>query len=1149
MRIGCLLLVLPVLSPALCQEMPLTHYRAGAGAAPLPSAHVMKSHQDRLGYIWALNFSSGLLRYDGVAFERYGVEDGLPDLYVYEIVEDAEGRLWVGCGGGLAVSAKSLDAYGPGERIRFRTEWDGRKLTQTTIKNHCLEAAADGSVWVASQADGVLRYRIEGDSMEVDVFPLPAETIARDVSVYCVASRENGEIWISVSGDTAVLRPGAKAFELQDLGLDSGAVTAIFEDEANRLWVGCDHGEVYRVEYGEDSAPRLRGGSTILAERVSGFVKTPNGRILAYSYGSGAVELDPESMAQWLRYSSVEGLLSDNVHHVLRDREDNLWFSQTLGLSKLRANHKAHLHFTDRVKPDGSATLTTPGVQGVAPHDAASPLPWIWAATEGGGVAAISWDGRSEIFTINEGLKSNIVYTILRDRRGRVWSGSATGIRVFSRDSPEALFPGEEPRRLSIFETPVFSAGFATHEINHAVSLMLPSGDGRLEEVLCFLSKGGVYLLFRNRWLYAGHLAGLPEGDLFAVAACPDGRVWIGSQDHGLFGSVEPLSIDTLVAIADDRGGRGEMTLPAYVREAARPMFRQVWSGAQGAPNNHVRSLVWRSDALWVGGPTGLALVSDDAYELVDWFDKRHGFGADNMTSIAVSPVDGSFWVGTNGGLTQFDPERRAVIGGADKNGGLLDDEVWYFSSVAVGKDGFVYFGTPKGISIYKPDLDISVAAEPNLRLDDVDWRQNAWAQNHFRAQLRSLNFANEERIRWRARLRGYDDWSAIGRDGLVEYDNLPAFLTGKRYRLEAQASLDGQGWQAPLLTYEFVAAPPFWLRWWFLGSVILAMAAGGYGYSRWRGLLLERANQALERKVAARTAELESKNLELEAKNREIVRTQRQLAVREKMASIGALTSGVAHELRNPMNFVNNMSAICVELTRELHEIVASSGADKERPETLDLVEDLAANAKVIQRHGKRAEHIVGRMMELSSDTPRFPVEVGVNLLICEYARIAHSAFCEREKGVEVALIEDCSADPDVVEVNPQSLGRAIICLVNNSLDAVAERASSAPQGYRPEVSVSAAVRDHRVILRVADNGPGVDPDCLDQMFSPFFTTKPAGSGHIGLGLAIAYEIVVKECGGEINALPQEDGAVFEIALPLAVEEQTAAAAKALSA
>ncbi len=274
----------------------------------------------------------------------------------------------------------------------------------------------------------------------------------------------------------------------------------------------------------------------------------------------------------------------------------------------------------------------------------------------------------------------------------------------------------------------------------------------------------------------------------------------------------------------------------------------------------------------------------------------------------------------------------------------------------------------------------------------------------------------------------------------------------------------------------------------------------------------LRARNQELERLVAERTASLRE--------------AQAQLVQKEKMASLGALTAGIAHELKNPLNFVNNFAALSQELVAEL--------ADEADPDVRAvLLADLKANAAKIEEHGRRADGIVRSMMEHARSGSGERRAVAINDLVEEYAARALYATKVRHPDLRVALDLDLAEEAGLVEVVPQEIGRVLVNLVANALDAVRQRAEAEPDGYAPTVTVSTCRTDGGVEVRVEDNGPGMAEAVRARVFEPFFTTKPTGEGT-GLGLSMSYDIVTQGHGGTLAVESAEgEGAAFVLGLP----------------
>ena len=281
----------------------------------------------------------------------------------------------------------------------------------------------------------------------------------------------------------------------------------------------------------------------------------------------------------------------------------------------------------------------------------------------------------------------------------------------------------------------------------------------------------------------------------------------------------------------------------------------------------------------------------------------------------------------------------------------------------------------------------------------------------------------------------------------------------------------------------------------------------------------LTRRTHALEREVAKRTAELEASLDELKA-------TQARLVQQEKMASLGALTAGIAHEIKNPLNFVTNFAGLSAELLDDLDGEPAPD-------ERAALRADLRANVETIERHGRRADAIVRAMMAHARGGSGERRSVDVNALVEEHA--AHAAHAERVRRpiAEPPVALDLAPDVGAVEADPQEIGRVLVNLIANALDAVRQRAEQSADGYEPAVAVSTRRADDGVTIRVADNGPGMAEAVRARVFEPFFTTKPPGEG-VGLGLSLAHDVVVQGHGGRLTSESAHGGgAAFTVWLP----------------
>ncbi len=255
---------------------------------------------------------------------------------------------------------------------------------------------------------------------------------------------------------------------------------------------------------------------------------------------------------------------------------------------------------------------------------------------------------------------------------------------------------------------------------------------------------------------------------------------------------------------------------------------------------------------------------------------------------------------------------------------------------------------------------------------------------------------------------------------------------------------------------------------------------------------------------------------------------TQSQLIQSEKMASLGELTAGIAHEIQNPLNFVNNFSEVNKELITEMREEIAKKNFD----EVNQIAKDIEENEDKIIHHGKRADAIVKGMLQHSRSSSGVKELTDINTLADEYLRLAYHGLRAKDKSFNATMKTDFDESIGNINIIPQDIGRVILNLITNAFYAVNEKKKQNPEGYEPTVSVTTKRTIGKVEMLVKDNGNGIPPNIMDKIFQPFFTTKPTGEGT-GLGLSLAYDIV-KAHGGELKVETKAgEGSEFIIQIP----------------
>lgn len=274
-----------------------------------------------------------------------------------------------------------------------------------------------------------------------------------------------------------------------------------------------------------------------------------------------------------------------------------------------------------------------------------------------------------------------------------------------------------------------------------------------------------------------------------------------------------------------------------------------------------------------------------------------------------------------------------------------------------------------------------------------------------------------------------------------------------------------------------------------------------------------------------------------------EKIRIQRQLMMQEKMATLGQLTAGIAHEIKNPLNFVNNFAEGSVELSEELAETL---GENKDNLGTddyelgVEIITDLKQNALDILTNGQRADRIINSMMEHARGDKGVLQLTDVNTLVADNMNLAYHGYRALHTTFNVDIKKQLEEGLPKIQVIPQDLSRVILNIINNACYALNKKQKKVGGGFSPQIKLITEKKEDQLILRIRDNGPGIHEEVLKKIFDPFFTTKPPGDGNAGLGLSISYDIIVQGLGGQLEVDSEVDQFTeFIIRLPYKTAEE----------
>ena len=478
-------------------------------------------------------------------------------------------------------------------------------------------------------------------------------------------------------------------------------------------------------------------------------------------------------------------------------------------------------------------------------------------------------------------------------------------------------------------------------------------------------------------------------------------------------------------------------------------------------------------------------------------YNSTDGLGGDAFLSLAAArAADGRFYFGGGHGLTTF--------GSITANN--LPPYI-IISNLLISN---------------KSVLDIKENSPLKGNLLDAQSINLSFDQNNLSFEFAALHYANPQKNQYAHMLKGYD------RDWIYDNRNFAAYtnLDPGKYELLIRASNAYGIWNEKGESLSITISPPWWRTWWAYGAYFSMFASGIFSTDRFMRRRIKRLERERNREKELKQAK------EIEKAYTNLKETQTQLIQSEKMASLGELTAGIAHEIQNPLNFVNNFSEVNKELIEEMKQEIELGNYS----EVKTIAKNISENEDKIIFHGKRADGIVKGMLQHSRSSSGVKELTDVNALADEYLRLAYHGLRAKDKSFNASMKTDFDESLGKIKAVPQDLGRVILNLITNAFYAVTEKKAAVVKDtdnkYEPTVTVSTKTREGKIEIRVHDNGNGIPQTVIDKIFQPFFTTKPSGKGT-GLGLSMSYEIITKGHGGELKVETKEgEGTSFIILL-----------------
>ncbi|MBL7871656.1 MAG: hypothetical protein JNM78_08610 [Cyclobacteriaceae bacterium] len=1073
----------------------LTRYTEQDG---LPGTEVNKILIDQFGYVW-VGTINGLARYDGYSFKRFYSNPNDPGsikgLVIWSLYEDKKGQIWVGSQPGI------LNVYNP--------------VTQSFKQydfSHLVEKGANVEIGISSISEdqrgrlyfgvstthgqhisSALLYLDEND----DTIKLVKHENDLAVNNIIKSIRDNqGNPWFfSWSGLLRISSEGQlRQFELAEDSLLKDEYPADFVfDSKGHLWIITDRLRLFDID-----------------------TETKEYKIISPSFGSDL---------SWARGTTIKF-----------DSLDNLWIGTSYGLYYYNIEQNKLTGFNNDANKEIQSAIISNLV-----FDSFGSL-WIGTGTYG-------------LFKYEESsfFKS---YTHLKGDPNSIAGGWVNNIFETKEGKILITTSGNNESGISMVDVEsqkVHSTSYSKLTQNvHTIFGMMEYAPG--EFIMNALEKTYLYNTASNT-LKEFQIHGLPDS-LWILSLLKDSHdnIWVGTY-NGLY-----------------RRSKGSEKFKWY--------NINVVAGSNGRVDQINKLVESKKNGLWLLSNSGLFLY-DYATDQIErkGFNKNAGdiFITHDINSFYEDP-DGIAWVGTwQGGLSRYDVKKGKIktytindglpsmsiqsILADEENQSLwlstfeglsrfnIREEKFYNYSIAEGiqsqlfadgsflktSKGDFIFGGSNGITIFHPNDLNKRSVPPRVSLTDLKLFNKSVVpgensilkkpvyetteiilehdQNSITLEFIALHYSNPSKNRYSYKLENYDeDWRENLNYQVAYYPNLPP----GEYMFHVKAANNNGVWNEEGANLKIIVKEPWWNTAGAYALYLFLIAGVIFGADRYF-----RHRVVIKERERARTRELEQAK-EIEKAYTELKATQSQLIQSEKMASLGELTAGIAHEIQNPLNFVNNFSEVNSELIEELKAESLKPKADRNEKLEEELLNDIAENEKKIVHHGKRADAIVKGMLQHSRSSSGVKEPTDINALADEYLRLAYHGLRAKDKSFNATMKADFDNTIGNINIVSQDIGRVILNLITNAFYAVNEKAKKSIENYEPTVTVST----HRslssgegrgeVLIKVKDNGNGIPDSIKEKIFQPFFTTKPTGQGT-GLGLSLSYDIV-KAHGGELK-------------------------------
>ncbi|MEO8771951.1 MAG: two-component regulator propeller domain-containing protein [Ferruginibacter sp.] len=1137
----------------------------------LPEGNIMSSLEDKSGYIW-LGTQNGLVRYDGYQIKPYLLlnDEGKPSIRssVNLLFEDAKQQLWV------SIALEGMYHYN-----RQKDAFDKIKIDSAVwnIFKNCPVIH-----WIEDDQSGLqILNTFESPSGKPHVFTFDA--LQNKMRIF--SANEKGSNFIPAYDAASLIKDGNKKIWLLTDSLINifNPKTGSFDPYALR-----PNTNKNIMFYGVMADPE--NPDIIVFNSYFGGTANPDTthKRAVYQFNTRTKEF-----RSYLHDAKVPGSIADECIHILIDSSKRIWCSTLKGVSLLNTQTGTFTNYALKLPPSTSDEQTH--VESIAADKDGN----LWLGGFFKGLFFLNVKTATATYYAHTNTEGSLpdhdgIKKLYFDHSGTLWlnvpyHGMAYLNRPRSLFNPFPIAPSlaETGGKLSLDDYFIYekygdssfllkdssglylwnynqntfkSIDLKNSKIYKQIIAVYAAHDGKIwigcagAGLFCYNPFTKQVQQYKND---AKDSTSLGSNYINTLTEDPTGNIWIGTGDKGICclnkqtgkfirypfirnnGTIKPdnklddaivasLYFDSegIVWVGTNFGGLNRF-------DTRTNTFTSYLDAKQGLSS--VISIFEDSHKrLWAGTYlSGLFLVDKKTGSF-----KRYGI-EDGLLHSSIGGITedktGNIWTASARGLSRLDPTTNKITNFITYDG----DQNFQ------GKGSPFFIGVKNGLITLDPDKMKTSNVPPVVLIESLGYhsakenkdtlvfthgRENIelkYNENKISFQYIAIHTGNAEANKYAYQLEGNDkDWIEAGTQRSVTYSN----LSPGTYTFKVKACNSDAVWNENGASFAFTIQPPWWKTWWAYLLYAAIFIAGISSFIAYRSAALKKENKVLEEKVALRTTQLQSSITELKS-------TQTQLIQSEKMASLGELTAGIAHEIQNPLNFVNNFSEVNTELIVEMVDEVKKGNTE----EALSIANDIKENEQKINHHGKRADAIVKGMLQHSRSSNGIKEPTDINALCDEYLRLSYHGLRAKDKSFNATLKTDFDDSIGKINIISQDIGRVILNLLTNAFYAVNEKNKLNVENYEPTVTIKTSQTPplggrgvEEVHITVTDNGNGIAQKVLEKIFQPFFTTKPTGQGT-GLGLSLSYDIITKGHGGELRVNTQEGGGTtFIVILPI---------------